>query len=241
MKKEIKEEKETKKDYSIEEKDQRRLKGISKFIYVIAKILKVFTIIGIVGMFIAMIAVPIITGNLKVTKGEEESVISLFDNNIYYRRSDKKFELYDKNDSDNNVEVTNKKDVARINEVFDYLEENDLTLATIFIEVEFALLVVILFIQIKIFNKTHDLFKNIYDKDSPFVEENINILKEMGKLLIIALIVSIVMDIVSSFVISSTTRLGGISIVEILIVYVGLYIFKYGYNLQKDTKGKIYS
>lgn len=242
MKKEIKEEKETKKDYSIEEKDQKRLKGISKAIYIIAKICQVFAIIGIVGLLIAMIAVPIVTANVKITKIDDEKVIKIFDHDIYYRRTDDKFELYEIGDpSYDKIEVTNKRDVEKINKVFDYLEKNDLVLPTIIVEVEFALFVVILFLQVKVFKKLHKLFKNVYEKDTPFLEDNIELLKQTGKLLIISFIVSLVVSLISSIVFDASLSISTIGIMGILILYCGLYIFKYGYNLQKDTKGKIYS
>ena len=229
------------KDYSIEEKSQKRLKGISKFISVLAKIGKIFLIIGIVGLLIAMIAVPIVSSNTKVTKGEEESVITVFDHDIYYRRSDLKFEIYDKEDLDNKQVVTNKSEVEKINQVFDYLEKNDFTAATIFIEVELALFVAILVVQVIVFKKTEKFFKNIYDKTTPFIKENLELMKETGKLLIIALIISLVSDIIAVIVVGSSATISVVSITEILTVYFGLYIFEYGCKLQNETKGKIYS
>ncbi len=160
------------KDYSIEEKSQKRLKGISKFISVLAKIGRIFLIIGIVGLLIAMIAVPIVSSNTKVTKGEEESVITVFDHDIYYRRSDLKFEIYDKEDLDNKQVVTNKSEVEKINQVFDYLEKNDFTAATIFIEVELSVCVGILFFQVIVFKKSEQYLKNIQDKTTPFLQQN---------------------------------------------------------------------
>ena len=158
MKKEEKkiEEKETTKDYSIEKKDQKRLKGISKFFYIVAKIIKVFAIIGIVGIGLLMLAVPIISANVKTEKKENANVLKVFDNDVYYRRTDKIFEVFKINDEGKEVEkteITKESDVNTLNEVFDYLEKNDLTLVTVYAEIALALLVVVLIIEIKIINK----------------------------------------------------------------------------------------
>lgn len=229
------------KDYSIEKQDQKRMKGISKFLYVVAKIVKIFAIIGIVGLAIAMIAVPIVTSNIKTTKNGDQNILKIFDNDLYYKRTENSFEIYEKDNENEKTKITNIREVDAINKVFDYLEENDLTKVTLFIEVELALVVVALVLEVFVFSKVYKLFKNIYDESTPFIEENIDLLKNIGKLLIIELIVGIVISMISSIVLNSSFSIRLTNVVEILVVFIFIYIFKYGYNLQKDTKGKIYS
>lgn len=246
MKKEEKkvEEKVTTKDYSIEKKDQKRLKGISKFLYVIAKILKVFAIIGIVGIAIAMICIPIISANIKTEKKENANIIKVFDNDIYYRRGEHNFEIFKLDDNGNEIEKTEIKtqgDINTLNEVFDYLEKNDYTKITIYAEIVLALVIVALVIEIKIVNKVYDFFKNIYDKTTPFTEENVDLLNEIAKLSIIEFIVGIVISFVSALFINRGTTIPMTNIFTIVVLYAFIYIFKYGYKLQKETKGKIYS
>lgn len=246
MKKEEKkvEEKVTTKDYSIEKKDQKRLKGISKFLYVIAKILKVFAIIGIVGIAIAMICIPIISANIKTEKKENANIIKVFDNDIYYRRGEHNFEIFKLDDNGNEIEKTEIKtqgDINTLNEVFDYLEKNDYTKITIYAEIVLALVIVALVIEIKIVNKVYDFFKNIYDKTTPFTEENVDLLNEIAKLSIIEFIVGIVISFVSALFINTGTTIPMTNIFTIVVLYAFIYIFKYGYKLQKETKGKIYS
>ena len=243
MKKEknIIEEKKDIKDYSIEKEDQKRLKGISKFIYIVTKIVKVFAIIGIVGLIIAMIAVPIVTSNIKTEKQEDKNVLKVFDTNVYYTRSESRIELYEKDKIEDKTIIKSQDEVKTLNKVFDYLEENDMTKVTIFIEIEFVLFIAILIVEILILNKVYKFFKNIHDKSSPFIEENIDLLKNIGKLLIINIVITFVISMISSIILDSTININSGTIYEILGVFVLMYIFKYGYKMQKETKGKIYS
>ena len=238
------EEKVTTKDYSIEKKDQKRLKGISKALYIIAKILKVFAIIGIVGIVLVMLCIPIISGNIKTEKKENSNIIKVFDNDIYYRRGEHNFELFKIDEEGKEVEkteITTQGDINTLNEIFDYLEKNDYTKITVYAEIVLALVIVALVIEIKILNKVHDFFKNIYDKTTPFTEENIDLLNGVAKLSIIEFIVGIVISIVSSIFINRGTTIAMTNILTIVVLYAFIYIFKYGYKLQKETKGEIYS
>ena len=242
--KEIVKETEKAKDLSIEKQNQKRLKGISKFIYVFAKILKVFGIIGIVGVVIAMIAVPIVTSNIKTEKAEDgTNVLKLFDNDLYYKRTDTSFEFFEKDKVEDKTIVKSKSDVETLNRVFNYLEKNDMTKLNIFVEVELILVVAVLVVEIMVLNRVYSFFKNIHNENTPFMRENIDLLRSAGKLLIIALIISMIMGIGGSIVINSSVNISinFTSIFEILGVYALVYIFEYGYKLQNETKGKIYS
>jgi hypothetical protein len=236
--------KEKTKDFSIEKEEQRKLKGISKFIYVCAKILKVFGIIGIVGVVIAMIAVPVVTSNIKTEKTKDgTNVLKLFDNDLYYKRTDTSFEFFEKDNIEEKTTIKSKSDVETLNRVFGYLEKNDMTKLNIFVEVELILVIAVLVVEIMVLNRVYSFFKNIRNESTPFMKENIDLLRSAGKLLIIALIISIIMGIVGSVVINSSVNISvnSTGIFEILAVYVLVYIFEYGYKLQNETKGKIYS
>jgi hypothetical protein len=237
----VEEVKEKKKDYSIEKEEQRKLKGISKFLYVFTKVIRIFVIIAVVVIAIAMAAVPIVTSNVETIKKDEQTILKVFDNELYYKRTETTFEFYEKDDVDNITKITKKSDVDTLNKMFDYFEENDMTKATIIAEVEFGLLIVALVIETIILKKVYKFFKNIHDEKTPFIEENITLLKAMGKLSIIALIVSVVINVILSIVFDSTFSLNFVNVVEILGIYFLLYVFKYGYKMQKETKGTIYS
>ena len=253
MKKEIKEEKkeakkeekkEVVKDYSIDEKSQKGLKGISKAFYIIAKVLKVFCIIGIVLMFLLMIALPIFTTNIKVEKGDQENVIKVFDNDYYYKRDEKNIKIYEKDEEGkekNAEEIHGQKNIDAMNKVFDYLEDNDLSKVTIFGEIALTVAVVLLFIEIAVLNKWYQFFRNIHDKTTPFIKENVDLLKEAAKYLLIILGITVVLDICVSLMFNASITIGYANIAEILAAFLLIYIFEYGCKLQNETKGKIYS
>ena len=234
-------EKEKTKDFAIKEKSQKRLKGISKFLYIIFNIFKVFAIIGIVGMVIAMACVPALTKNTKVSETDGQKIINVFDQEFYYKRSDDGFEFYEKGKEEEKTVFKNENEIEVANRIMRYLEKNDLSKIAIYIEVIFVLVIASLVIEVLIFKKAHEFFKNIYDEDTPFTKNNISLLKNIGKLLLYAILISFLSAIVVSYIFDTTTTIQVTNIVEILIVFFASYVFEYGYKLQNSTKGKIYS
>ena len=232
---------EKEKDYSIKKENQERLKGISKALYIIAKICKVLAIVGLIGLGFAMIIIPMVTSNIKTDKIGEETVLKVFDNDIYYKRTEHSFELYEKNKTDDSLVVTEQKDVDAINKVFDYLEKNDLQKATLVTEIEFLLIAINLLIEILLLEKVYLFFKNIHDESSPFIQANVDLLRKISKLLIYSFVISIIVNMISSALLNGSFSIEVTNIVEILIVFFLSYLFEYGYKIQKDTNGKIYS
>ena len=229
------------KDFTIEEKSQRGLKGISKFLYIMANIIKVFAIIGIVGMVIAMLCIPTLTKNIKTSEVDGEKIISIFDQEFSYTRTDEGYTLIEKGNEDNKIIIKDDSDIETINKVFNYIEKNDLSRITIFIEVAFALIIASLVIEIFVMKKAHNLFKNIYDEDTPFTTTNIDLLKSIGKLLIYTVLLNILANLVISYAFNTEVTIQITNIFEILIAFLASYIFEYGYKLQQSTKGSIYT
>lgn len=239
---ETKEKVEAKKDFAIEEKEQKRLKGISKFIYIVAKIIQVFLIIGIVGVVIAMICIPIVTSNISFSKGTEVNSIKAFGKEVEYIRTEKEITFYEKGKYEDKEVITKESDVKTLNKVFDYLERKDLSTLGLIVELELVLVIVLLFIELFIFRRVYSFFKNIHDKESPFILENVDLLKNTGKLLIYSYVVTLAIAIVTSIVLSNSASVNieFRSIIVIVGVFALAYIFQYGCNLEKVTKGKIY-
>lgn len=90
--------------------------------------------------------------------------------------------------------------------------------------------------------KINDLVhENMVDIDS-FTIENVRYIKEMAKLMIIALILPTCGGIIFEKILS--TDLGVdfelFNVIQILFLFGISYIFEYGYELQQDTKAKMY-
>lgn len=234
-------EKVEKKDYSIEKDNQKRLKGFSKALYIIAIIIRVFIIIGIVGVGIAMIAFPVLTNNIKAEPYDEVGNIKIFDTEIEYIKTEDKVTLYEKTKPDDKTILRNKNDVMAVTKVLDYVEKNDMTKVLLFVEFELIVVVALMVIDVIITKKAYDFFKNIYNQDSPFTLENIDIIKSTVKLLSISYIIAIVLGIINEIVLNVSLNLQLTGLFGIFAVCCLQYIFEYGYKLQKETKGRIYS
>ena len=114
-----------------------------------------------------------------------------------------------------------------------YLENNSKVQIIAFLELGFGCLVICLILYRMTLNRLEKLFMNINQGDTPFTLENVKYIKEMAKLMIIALILP---------------SGGGVIFKKILGADLGVdfelfdisYIFEYGYELQQDTKAKMY-
>ena len=220
---------------SIENKSQKRLKGLSKAISVIAIILKVFVWIAIVSIGLLLVATPFILKDVKVV-GDK----------ITYKNMDIDFEKQDEKDFKiliKGKELSGQDEKAAFVKIKDFLDENSITKITISTEILYVFSIGSLIIVAKILSHVEQLFKNINEKDSPFIEENVIHLFSAGKLMIAVSVISIVIELLFNFIYKSDASFGftTIDVVTILVVFALAYIFEYGMLLQKDSKKKIYS
>ena len=93
-----------------------------------------------------------------------------------------------------------------------------------------------------LFKKVDRLFKNIHDADTPFTLDNVEHMRKMSiymiSLIILPIITSILYQLVADINLSISFSL--VSVIEMLFVMAMSYIFKYGYELQSDSKQKMY-
>ena len=110
----------------------------------------------------------------------------------------------------------------------------------IFFEIGFAFLAAFLVILIKTLKHLELLFENINKGETPFTLENVNHIKKMAYLLIACIILSSFGQTIMNIPMDSDIEFSMFDIVEILFLYSMSLIFEYGYELQLDSKGKIY-
>lgn len=85
------------------------------------------------------------------------------------------------------------------------------------------------------------LFKNIHDGDTPFTLENVHYIKLMTYYMIAATIASAITTVIAGVFYNATVNINmGADLIYILFLFSIAYIFEYGYEIQKDSKGKIY-
>ena len=212
---------------------QKQLKGISKVLSLIGKIAGIVLRVATVFIILAMVCIPIAINSIDVKDGK---IIS--NNKIV------KIVNYD---SQVDIRINNSTAVTNIN-------NNDINrLATaietytkpgviIFFEVGFALLLSFIIILIKTLKHLELLFDNINKGDTPFTLENVNHIKRMTYLMIACIILSAVGETVLNIPMNGSMDFDFniFNIVEILFLYSMSLIFEYGYQIQLDSKGKVY-
>ena len=214
------------------EEEQKKMKGLSKAIYVIARIFKVISIIGLVGTLIGLIASIVVIPNVEFDLENER--IEIFNKKFDYVMDDIKFEIkYD--DEKFLVEHSNLPVVQKI------------MTADKFYQVSFAIILFVsggLFMMalFKTFTYLEKLFFNIHNEDTPFNMLNVSYIKKIAIYLILSIIIPDVIGTISglAYGLDLGISIEVMDIVFILIIFALSYIFKYGYEIQLDSKGKIY-
>lgn len=223
------------------EEKQKKIKGISKAIYIIARIGKIMTTIAIPIIAILLIVTPIFISN-----------IELKDNMIVFKgtRIDDKITITEEKADDgitlklkvNDVLIADAKDQDTILTMKSVLENNSKGQIIAFLELGFGCLIICLVLYRMVLNRLEKLFVNINQGDTPFTLENVKYIKQIAKLMIAALVLPTGGGIVFEKILATDLDVGFelFDIVQILFLFGIAYIFEYGYELQLDSKGKMY-
>lgn len=94
----------------------------------------------------------------------------------------------------------------------------------------------------KVFENLYKLFFNIHNGDTPFTLDNINRIKKISFFIIFYIVFSFIYGVMCSIIMELNlgAELELTDIVYALIIYSISFIFEYGYELQIDSKGKMY-
>ena len=212
---------------------QKQMKGISKAVYFLARICKIFLILVITILGIAMIATPFILKNIKVT----DTHVKIYNETFEYEITDLKIAI---NSSCGKTTTYNDNTVVyNVIELFKNSSDMQLIMIGEFILLLATGSVILLMLVTR---KLDKLFVNIHKGDTPFTLENISYIKSIAKLLIGYIIVSNVIDIPFSRILGIEFSVTSIfsNLIYILIIWSMAYIFEYGYEIQLDSKGKMY-
>ena len=216
--------------------EQKKMKGISKLIYILARIGKS---IGIVGLVISAIVSIILIGGTSTYKiNKDNSTISVYGQKINYEIEDGKITLDDGKSKDVVSRNLTTEEVDTINKAIDLPKGVIITVSVLFS----ISLVLSLIVIIKLNEYLEKLFKNIHDNDTPFNMDNVFYMKKIALYILFYVLCSDVFGGIASGI--STLDFGiDIEIQNYIIAAVVLalsYVFKYGYEIQLDSKGKIY-
>ncbi|MBQ9960900.1 MAG: helix-turn-helix domain-containing protein [Firmicutes bacterium] len=211
---------------------QKQVKTLSNIISLIGKIGAIVLKVAIPFIIIAMIIVPYIINNVEL-QGEE---LVFSTENIKIIDGDK-LEVGE-------LIIGELDEEALQSDVANMIRNNTKTEIIIYAEVAFVLLVIYILLMVDILNNIEKLFSNIKNNDTPFTLDNVGYIKRISYLMIALIIIVPLSGLILNSVLGFTqgeSSLGLISVLEILIIFSMSYIFEYGYEIQKDSKGKIYS
>ena len=220
---------------------QRKIKGISKAIYILARIGKIALTIAIPIMLLLIIITPIFISN-----------IELRDNTIVFNgeRIDNKITITEEKSSDNitlklkvnDIVVADAKEQETILQMKSVLENNSKGKIITFLELGYLFFMICLVLYRMTLSRLEKLFVNINEGDTPFTLENVRYIKQMAFLLIASIIFPNISEILFELILRSDLgiRFELFDVVQILFLFGMSYIFEYGYELQQDTKAKMY-
>lgn len=212
---------------------QQKMKGLSKAIYIIARICRILVSLAIPVVIVCMIFIPYLVNIVQLS----DEKISSTDNKITIIDEDEGLRLKYKNLLI--ADEYNQESIAKIKEV---LANNSKAEITAYLETA-GLTEIIFFILFCIILKHLDeLFVNINNGDTPFTLENVKHIKRMAYLLIAAIILPTAGGFLFEAILNTDLDAGFdlYNIIEILFLFSMAYVFEYGYEIQLDSKGKIY-
>ncbi len=214
------------------EEKQNQVKTLSNVIRLIGKIGGIVLKVAIPFVIIAMILTPYLVNNIQV----EDNNISFKSDNIKVVDKDKiqlygivLLDLEDNVDKEMIVNVFNNNSKY---EIIGYLEAG-----LVFLLIDLIIIIIIL-------GCVEKLFENIKNNNTPFTLVNVNYIKKISYLMIALIIISPLSDISFNLMLGLSEGSSGfelISILEILIIFSMSYIFEYGFEIQKDSNGKMYN
>ena len=213
------------------EKKQNQVKSLSNVISLIGKTGGIVLKVAIPFIIIAMLLIPYLVTNVEI----QENKLSFKTDNIKLI-DDSKVEVF-------NIILLDVEDSMSSGEIIDIFNNNSKYEIIGYLEAGFVFLLVDLIIMIIILNYVEKLFTNIKDNNTPFTLDNVNYIKRMSYLLIALIIISPLTGTLFGLILGVSESGEGfelMSILEILIIFSMSYIFEYGYEIQKDSKGKMY-
>ena len=217
----------------LKKEKQKQMKGISKVLSLIGKITAIVLRVFLGFIIAAMIGLPIAVKFIDVEDGKlvsKNNVIQLVE---HEKTTDIRI--------GNSVIVANfgEKEIENIIPAIEHYSE---TGVLVLIEVGLAVLCAFIIVLVKSLGHLEKLFNNIHEGDTPFTLENVEHIKKMSYLMIACIFLSGIGEVILDIPFRNQIDIdfNMVNIVEILFVYSMSLIFEYGYEIQLDSKGKMY-
>lgn len=210
------------------------MKGLSKAISIIAKI----------GRIITMIAIPLVIATM-IILGFVINKVEILDNEIKWNGNDTISIIEEENKITlkvNNRVVADTKNQTEMTIIKEVLTNNSKTAVFTYVESACVVLIITLILATIMLKALENLFNNINKGDTPFTLENVGFIKKIAYLLIVITILPTLGGYLFELLLKMDLEVEFelFSLVEILFLFSIAYIFQYGYEIQLDSKGKMY-
>lgn len=222
-------------EVNITENDKKNLKWISKLVAVLSKIARICLYVGIVCLILTMTIIPTFINHTKVNNNEikfkyrnSSFVMKVKDNKTFFYSDDEK--------------VTTEKGTEAFDLITKYYNKYSRKQLIGYSEAFLLITVAYIFLLTILLKYVEKLFNNINKEDTPFTKDNVFLFKNIIKFKVASMLVLLFGMISFSFVNDAVNPFDhtSLNIIELLIIIVCYYIFKYGYKLQESSKEKLY-
>lgn len=207
---------------------QEKVKGLSKAIYIIAEIGKVIVSIAIVMALIGIIILPILAFNVEI---QEQNKIKAFGTEFEYQTRNEEMVLKYANGE---VVIGLVDENTDMNSILEKIRNTSKFSIIVIGEIFLICSVIVLICIYNIMKHVKNIFLNIHNGDTPFTRENVQSIKKTAKYMIITILLPTITEN------SVTIGIDLLEVLYILIIFCLSYIFEYEYEIQLDSKGKIY-
>ena len=212
--------------------EQRKMKSITKLIYVISNIFKYISII--VGLITIANTYLLINTNID-TKNNTATICG---KNINYEVVDKSLKIKLENKKEYKIDFDKEVKNETITKVLEMSKSVRLSLS-IFIELS---LIFAMYAINRLFSSIQKLFKNIHDNETPFNIENVRYIRNIALFTLLYILSQDILGVIASviYLLDFNMEIELTNYILVLIIFAISYIFKYGYQIQLDSKGIMY-
>lgn len=227
---------------------QKKVKTLSKIMEVLAKIGKIITRVAIPFVVVLMVVIPI-----AISRVETKDNTVYFEGRELARIEDDKIIIDGKNeidiyneDNDYKIKIGDTKvgngDTSELKKIVAVIGNNSKAKIIGLCEAASIFLISSLVVTSLLLNRLEKLSHNINSGDTPFTLENVNHIKYMAYFMIALIVITPIPGAIIEVLTRNEANLSVevFSVVEILFVLTMAYMFEYGYELQLDSKGKMY-
>lgn len=211
---------------------QQKVRFLSKLLYLLAEIMNVIVSTGIVFLAIAIIAIPIVINRADI----ENASVELFGKYYTYEINNNEVAIY----KDGNL--IKKINIETTTNLSTYIPSHTNSYYIVTSEVIDICLMISLILIAFMLKNLKQLFLNIHNGDTPFTLENVKYIKFIALYLSLNILFSYISGKLFEIFtkIDMNIKFELIEVVYIIIIFSLSYIFEYGYEIQLDSKGRIY-